>query len=105
MTTAETLLYRKRIDLSTIPLNEITDLNVELSVIPPLDRPLPAQKAPTYAHLLVHKVLKHEEGMLKYHGFPLNAVPIRVDSGDVILVSSSFILTHGIKLTTGSMVS
>lgn len=103
-TTAETVLYRRRIDLSSIPLNEITDLKLEFAVVPPLDRPLPAQKQPTCIHLLLHKVLKEQDGMLKYHGPPLRTLPLRVDAGDVVLISSSYFLTHGIKLTTGSKV-
>mgnify|MGYP005992070129 CR=1 FL=1 len=100
LSTTETVLYRKRLNLSEIAMEEVVDQTIQVEVVPPLDRPFLAQKKLTSAHIILYKSLDPQKGLLKYLGMPLRSIPLRVDSGDIVLVCSSYFLTHGIKVAT-----
>jgi len=53
-------------------------------------------------HLLLHKSRDPKAGLLAPFGRPQDILPVRIDVGDLILVSSKDVLTHAIKLSTWS---
>ena len=55
-------------------------------------------------HLMYHKSLDPKAGPWSFYGTPQVEVPLRMDAGDIILVNSSYFLTHSIKVTTWSQV-
>jgi hypothetical protein len=104
LTSNDTLCYKSSVNLRDVPWDQIHDLRLELENVPSPDQTLPLQEHPSWVHLLLYKSIDPYSGMLSYYGTPLSAIPIRLDVGDVILISSSYFLTHGIKMTTQSKV-
>lgn len=105
-TTEEKIIYQTRLNLSNIPEDKLIDIWLDLTVITAYgEAPPPPQKAPTRVHLMLFRSYKSNAGMLNYYGVPNPIIPLRLDAGDIILVQSSYFLTHSIKLTTMSQVN
>ena len=95
---SDAFIGRCDLPLDSFPSNKTIDTWQEVRAVDELQH----GQVMCELHLVIFKSSNMFEGMLAPFGRPMRVVPMRMAAGDILLVSSSAIITHGVKLATSS---